>query len=75
MVCYPYMSFPLFHVRYSYGAPPMAPGRKEVTDLVHACEAIHALLAIGALAPNERDLIEFSGSEMLVKLRFDFRKI
>lgn len=53
----------------------MAPGRKEVTDLVHACEAIHALLAIGALAPNERDLIEFSGSEMLVKLRFDFRKI
>ena len=49
----------------------MVPTGKEATDFVHACEAIHALLAIRPLAPNERDLIEFIGSQLLVKLRFD----
>lgn len=46
----------------------MVPIGKEATDFVHACEAIHALLAIGPLAPNDRDLIEFSGVELLGKL-------
>jgi len=51
--------------------PPMVPAGKEATDFVHACEAIQALLAQGLLAPHDRDLIEFCGSELLVKLRFD----
>ncbi len=45
----------------------MVPTGKEATDFVHASEAIHALLASRPLAPNERDLIEFIGSELLVK--------
>ena len=32
----------------------MVPIGKETTDFVRACEAIHALLAIGRLTPDER---------------------
>jgi len=42
---------------------------KETTDFVRACEAIHVRLAHKALTPDDRDLIEFSGSELLSKLR------
>jgi len=41
---------------------------KEATDFVRACEAILALLARGALTPEDRDLIEFTGNELLDKL-------
>jgi hypothetical protein len=42
---------------------------EETTNFVRACEAIHALLADGGmLTPDERDLIEFSSSELLSKL-------
>jgi hypothetical protein len=42
---------------------------EETTNFVHACDAIHARLADGGtLTPDERDLIEFSGSELLSKL-------
>ncbi|MEO6306380.1 MAG: hypothetical protein ABIO96_05550 [Nitrospiraceae bacterium] len=41
---------------------------KEGTNFVRACEAIHGLLAQGPLAPDDRDLIEFSGIELLSKL-------
>jgi hypothetical protein len=47
----------------------MVPIGKESTDFVRACEAIHALLAKGLLAPDDRDLIEFSSRELLIKLR------
>ncbi len=47
----------------------MVPIGKEATDFVRACEAIHPLLATGPLASIERDLIEFSGSELLAKLK------
>ena len=47
----------------------MLPIGKEATDFVHACEAIHALLDRGdTLTPEERDLIEVSGNELLDKL-------
>ena len=49
----------------------MVPIGQEATDSVHACEAIQALLAQGLLTSEDRDLIEFSGSELLVNLRFD----
>ena len=49
----------------------MLPSGKETTDFVRACEAIQVLLAQGLLAPDDRTRIEFSGSELLVKLRFD----
>jgi hypothetical protein len=43
---------------------------KEATDFVCACEAIHALLARGdALAPEDRDLVEYSGSDLLSQVR------
>jgi hypothetical protein len=42
---------------------------KEATKFVRACEAIHGLLAQGALAPDDRDLIEFSGIELVTTLR------
>jgi len=42
---------------------------KETTDFVRACEAIHGLLARGPLTSDDRDLIEFSGSELLSKLK------
>jgi hypothetical protein len=42
---------------------------EETTNFVRACEAIHALLADGGmLTHDERDLIEFSSSELLSKL-------
>jgi len=45
---------------------------RETTDFVRACEAIHALLDTGhPLTPDDRDLIAFSGSELLTKLRPD----
>lgn len=47
----------------------MEPIGTEATDFVRACEAIHALLAIGRLTSAERDLIEFSCSQLLVKLK------
>ena len=47
----------------------MVPIGKEATDFVRACEAIHALLAIRRLTSDEQDLIEFSCSELLVKLK------
>ena len=47
----------------------MLPTGKEATDFVRACEAIHALLERRyALTPEDRDLIEFSGNELLDKL-------
>jgi hypothetical protein len=42
---------------------------KEATNFVRACEAIHTLLAQGPLAPDDRDIIEFDGTEILNKLR------
>ena len=42
---------------------------KEATNFVRACEAIHGRLAEGPLEPDDRDLIEFSGIELLSKLR------
>jgi hypothetical protein len=43
---------------------------KETTNFVHACEAIQALLAHeDTLSSDDRDLIEFSGSELLSNLR------
>ena len=43
---------------------------KETTNFVHACEAIQALLANGGtLSPDDRDLIVFNGSELLINLR------
>lgn len=48
----------------------MGPIGKEATDFVRACEAIHGLLDMGSpLAPNDQDLIEFSCSELMGKLR------
>ena len=41
----------------------------EATNFVRACEAIHALLARGALMPTDRDLIEFSAIELLSKVK------
>jgi len=41
---------------------------KEAANFVRACEAIHALLAQGPLASEDRDLIEFSANELLEKL-------
>lgn len=47
----------------------MLPINKEVLTFVRACEAIHHLLARGeTLTPEDRDLIEFSASELLDKL-------
>lgn len=43
---------------------------EETKEFVHACEALHALLDNGGtLAPDERDLIEISGVDLLSKLR------
>ena len=42
---------------------------KETTNFVRACEAIHTLLANGGtLTAEDRDLIVFSGSELLSNL-------
>lgn len=41
---------------------------KEAANFVRACEIIHALLAKGPLAPDDRSVIEFSGIELLSKL-------
>lgn len=42
---------------------------KEVTDFVHACEAMNALLERRhRLTPKDRDLIEFNANELLDKL-------
>ena len=44
----------------------MLPIGKEVSDVVRAYEAIHSLLAHGdRLTPVDRDLIQFSGMELL----------
>ena len=50
-------------------AMSMSPIGKEATSFVRACEAIHGLLAQGTLTPDDRDLIVFSGSELLSTLR------
>ena len=42
---------------------------QETTDFVRACEAIHAQMAREPLTSDDRNLIEFSGSELLSKLR------
>jgi hypothetical protein len=42
---------------------------KEATDFVHACEAIQILLSRGRLTPDDRALIEFSGTMLLSKVR------
>ena len=48
----------------------MLPIGKEATKFVRACEDIHALLADGGvLAPDDRALIEFSGLELLSKIK------
>ena len=42
----------------------------EVLNFVRACEGIHDRLAHGELlTPEERDIIEASGSELLSKLK------
>jgi hypothetical protein len=47
----------------------MSPISKEVLNFVRACEVIHGRLALGEpLTPEERDIIEASGSELLSKL-------
>jgi hypothetical protein len=46
-----------------------SPIREETTNLVVACEAIHALLERGdTLTPEDRGLIKFSANELLEKL-------
>jgi hypothetical protein len=47
----------------------MFPIGKEATDFVRACEAIHNLLAYGRLTPDDRALIEFSGTMLFSKVR------
>ena len=48
----------------------MLPVSKEVLNFVRACEAIHGRLAHGdPLTPEEQDIIEASGTELLSKLR------
>lgn len=42
---------------------------QEVTDFLRACEAMHALLAHEPLAPDDRDIVEFSCIDLLNKLR------
>jgi len=42
---------------------------KEAANFVRACEAIHSRLAEGPLPHDDRDLIEFSGIELLSKLK------
>jgi len=47
----------------------MLPIKKEAANFVRACEEIHSLLAHGgALTPDERALIDFSGRELLRKV-------
>ena len=46
----------------------MLPIGNEVMNFVHACEAVHALLAQGVLAPEDRTLIENRSIERLSKL-------
>jgi hypothetical protein len=42
---------------------------EETTNFVNACAALHARLVDGdTLIPDERDLIEFSCSELLSKM-------
>jgi len=48
----------------------MFPIRQEASNFVRACEGIHALLARGdTLDPEEKDLIEYSGLELLTRIR------
>ena len=50
----------------------MLPVKKEVLNVVRACEAIYALLGRGdTLTPEERNLIEVSCNELLDKLTPD----
>jgi|KBSMisStaDraftv2_1062788.scaffolds.fasta_scaffold1370518_1 hypothetical protein len=43
---------------------------RETTNFVRACEALHALLDTGGtLTTDDRDIIEFSGSELLSKVK------
>lgn len=66
-----YEILPAVPVSLSEGEPAMLSTiiiGKEGTNFVRACEAIHGLLAQGPLAPDDRDLIEFSGIELLSKL-------
>ena len=47
----------------------MLPIRNEAANFVRACEELHGFLARGeTLTPDERALIEFSGSELLRKV-------
>ena len=41
---------------------------KEAVNFVGACEAIHSLLGEGLLTPEDRDLIEYSSTELLSML-------
>jgi hypothetical protein len=48
----------------------MIPISKEVLDFIRACEVIHGRLAHGEpFTPEEQDIIEASGTELLSKLR------
>lgn len=47
----------------------MDPIGKHTLEFVRACEAIHALLAIGRLTSAEQDLIQFTSSELLRRLK------
>ena len=41
---------------------------KEAMDFIRACEALKALLVHDMLAPEDRDIIEYSSIELLSKL-------
>lgn len=48
----------------------MSPISKEVLNFVRACEAIHGRLALGdPFTPEERDIIEASGTELISKMK------
>jgi len=48
------------------------PGRKEAANFLHACQAVHAILAGGKkFTSHDRYLIESSAIELLRKVRLD----
>lgn len=65
-----YISLPHSLSPCSYGEPTMIKICEETTKFVRTCEAIHAKLDTGGtLTPDDRDLIQLSGSELLSKLK------
>ena len=45
--------------------PPICP---EATNFIRACEAIHGLVAHDRLSADDRELILFSGNELMTRL-------